>query len=309
MYLPYLRGKQFELIALRELVEEALISDRVVPIIEPIKLTSTLKTTLKKFVELQKKIGIVLNPTVGDFVNEYKNGEKDKAFEELLASEYIIKAYIMNENTNDDLKWLKDLGYEPSELLVINTDSNHIAQYKSAFERVIPQYTLIPDNTLCRRSVTAGKVLFEDRFVKEVRNSDYKDRDIFFSADHLYYQSEDYVGFSDYSIIGDGFNETGFAPYAVAIHIVYFDEENHLKVKSFVSDSNDDIRDPARKYGQALAYLVPWAQKRGEDTKAIRRFIEHQQNGTYPGLGTIKKLSIMHHLELMSQYLEVEMVK
>ena len=37
MYFPYLRGRQFELIALRELLENDLIGDKIIPIIEPIK--------------------------------------------------------------------------------------------------------------------------------------------------------------------------------------------------------------------------------------------------------------------------------
>ncbi|WP_153052429.1 sce7725 family protein, partial [Streptococcus suis] len=46
MYFPYLRGRQYELIALRELLENDTLSKRVVPIIEPVKLSSTLINTL-----------------------------------------------------------------------------------------------------------------------------------------------------------------------------------------------------------------------------------------------------------------------
>ena len=37
MYFPYLRGRQFELVALRELLELDLISEKIVPVIEPVK--------------------------------------------------------------------------------------------------------------------------------------------------------------------------------------------------------------------------------------------------------------------------------
>ena len=36
MYFPYLRGRQFELIALRELVGKDVLSSRITPIIEPV---------------------------------------------------------------------------------------------------------------------------------------------------------------------------------------------------------------------------------------------------------------------------------
>ena len=45
MYFPYLRGRQFELIALRELVEHQLIGKHIYPVIEPVKLSSTLTKT------------------------------------------------------------------------------------------------------------------------------------------------------------------------------------------------------------------------------------------------------------------------
>lgn len=43
MYYPYLRGKQNELFAIRELLEKGLIGDCIQPIIEPIKYTTTFK--------------------------------------------------------------------------------------------------------------------------------------------------------------------------------------------------------------------------------------------------------------------------
>lgn len=43
MYYPYLRGKQNELFAIKELLEKGLIGDCIQPIIEPIKYTTTFK--------------------------------------------------------------------------------------------------------------------------------------------------------------------------------------------------------------------------------------------------------------------------
>lgn len=49
MYFPHLRGKQFELIALRELVG-VLNSDKVMPIIEPLKSnTKSIETARLKY--------------------------------------------------------------------------------------------------------------------------------------------------------------------------------------------------------------------------------------------------------------------
>ncbi len=39
MYFPYFRGRQYELLALKELAAKSLISSFVVPVIEPVKLS------------------------------------------------------------------------------------------------------------------------------------------------------------------------------------------------------------------------------------------------------------------------------
>jgi len=164
---------------------------------------------------------------------------------------------------------------------------------------------LIPDERLFKRTIGKNKVMLGDKFIKQERNVDYeKNDDEFFSDDHLFYQDEGYKGFSDFSTVGESFSESGYAPFAVAIHIVYFDAENNLRIKHFVSDSNQDIKDPAKKFYQALSKLAKWQKTVNMKTYAINKFIEHFNNQTYPGLGTVKKLSIMHHIELMSKYLD-----
>lgn len=49
MYFPYLRGRQYELLALRDLLNEDLLSPYVIPIIEPVKVASTILTTINAF--------------------------------------------------------------------------------------------------------------------------------------------------------------------------------------------------------------------------------------------------------------------
>jgi hypothetical protein len=103
-------------------------------------------------------------------------------------------------------------------------------------------------------------------------------------------------------VVGDDYSESGFAPYAVAIHITYFDEHKNLRIIHFVSDSNDDVRDPGGKFYKAVSKLYKWQKGKNIGTFGIKEFIKHYEEGTYPGLGTVKKLSIMHHIELVSQF-------
>lgn len=307
MYFPYLRGKQNELIALRELAEEDLISNEIFPIIEPIKLTTTLITTLHKFVEKQIPIAVVHNPQVGEFNREYENlsdHQIKQSYQDIFENDTIFISHIMNGNSENELSNLSANGIENKNMLIVHNSESNIRQFLSVFNEDPPQYNIIPDRTSIRRSVESHKVLLSDGFPREDRKADYLNRpEDPFTSDHLFYQEEGYVGFSDYSIVGSTYIDSGFAPHAVAIHVVYFDDENRIKIKHFVSDSNQDYTDPAGKFAEALQKLMNWQEEAQLDTYAMSKFEEHYNAGTYPGLGSIKKLSIMHHLELMNKYL------
>lgn len=308
MYFPYLRAKQFELIALRELVEYGLIGTRVLPIIEPVKFSSTLIKTIEQFSIEKKYIGVVRNPQVGNFLNEIGNVNNDKSVEkliELLKFQTVLSSHITNENSVFQLMQLLEQGINKNDIILIHNNRDYLSQYADTFDDTAARYNLIPDESVYRRTVRHNRILFNDKFAKKTRNTDYtEDEDEFFSDDHLYYEEDGYKGFSDYSIIGSDYNETGFAPYAVAIHIVYFDKKNNLRIRHFVSDSNKDTKDPAGKFGEALVKLVEWNKTQNLNTYGIRQLISHFDKGTYPGLGTVKKLSLMHHIELMSKFLD-----
>lgn len=308
MYFPYFRGRQYELLALFELVEANRLGDQVIPIIEPVKPSSTFIKTLNAFVNNGRKLAVILNPQVGSFTKEIedekKNGIKSK-YEELLKNRLIIKAHILNKKSQGQLELLEEQGFYKKDLLVICNNRDYLDLYSEIFSST-PRYTLIPDESIYRRKVRKKRVLLADKFAKQSRNIDYAEiDDEAFSDDHLYYSEDGYVGFSDYSIVGDNFFESGFAPYAVALHIVYLSEEDDsLRIKHFVSDSNDDITNPAGKFYEALEKLNDWDMAHEMDTLGLEGLLEHYENETYPGLGTVKKLSIMHHIELVGQYLD-----
>ncbi|MBU9723438.1 sce7725 family protein [Bacillus alkalicola] len=310
MYFPYLRGRQYELIAIRELAELGLISNLVKPVVEPIKPTTTLLKTINSFIENELELAVIHNPRVGNFSDEYRilsNEKLKENFQNAFKNPFIIVSHIINENSYHELDSLFKDGHTREELLLINNDGDNIDNYLKIFDNAKPRFNLIPDATSIRRRVRENKVLLADKFDKLVRNSDYLDKeDSYFSEDHLFYKDEGYIGFSDYSIVGSEYSESGFAPYAVAIHIVYKDNNNCFRVKHFVSDSNEDYRDPAGKFSEALDKLMQWQSDMKINTYAMSEFRKHYEKGTYPGLGPIKKLAIMHHIELVSNFLDEE---
>lgn len=314
MYFPYIRGRQYELLALRELVENELMSNHVIPVVEPVKLSPTLVNMMEKFIEAAHPVSIIRNPAVGSFTADWESANGNiraagykKRFTELYKSEKIIKAFIMQTDSDYILNnWEKE-GANKSDLIVICRDRGSMDSYDRFYGSTLPRYTLIPDERFFKHKVRHNKVLLDDKFVKQDRNADYEEVfEEFFSDDHLYYMEDNFVGFSDYSIVGDDYFEAGFAPYAVAIHIVYFDSDQNLRIIHFVSESNDDISNPALKYYEAVSKLHQWYNENSQSidlTLGLQTFLNHYDNKTYPGLGTVKKLSLMHHIELIGNYL------
>lgn len=313
MYFPYLRGRQFDLIAIRELLENDLIDENIIPIIEPIKLTSTLISTLSLFVEKERDILIIQNPSVGNFANELEGHDLYDGYVDLLKSKFVIISHILNENSSRQIQEITlNIGKDIKDLAIIHRDISLLPMYKQIYLGDKPEYNIIPDEQSFRRKLrNQNLICIKDKFVKQKRNTDYVlKQDEFFSEEHLHYSSENLKGFSDYSVVGDDYSEGGFAPYAIALHIVYFsqddNDDNILRIRHFVSDSNEDIRDPALKCAQALGKLDSWLatiEKNKVETYAINRLLEYYSKGSYPGLPSLKKLAIMHHIQLVNVFL------
>lgn len=313
MYLPYLRGRQYELLALQELAVHKLIGEHVVPIVEPVKLSSTLINTMEDFVNNKYPIAIIQNPSVGTFIsdmqsiqNDTKEADYKQRFLIQNQNPIIIKAIIMQQDITVLLKHFTTDGTNQEMPLIINTNRDCLPLYETIFEKNSPRFVLIPDESIFRRKIHSNRVMLDDKFAKQSRNADYKHiEDEFFSDDHLYYKDDGFIGFSDYSIVGNDYIESGFAPHAVAIHIVYFAAHKTLRIHHFVSESNDDIYNPALKFYEAVSKLAEWYDKNQNTIKktlGLEIFLQHYKKQTYPGLGTIKKLSIMHHIELMNSF-------
>ena len=298
MYCPYLRGKLYELKAVEELIEKKKITDEIVPIIEPVSETSVFDNFVTYMVKNKRKFIGILNPQVGSYkTNNINNYGK---------SEYFIEGRIIKSQSDiDELQKMSSESSEKFAAIFVDSRSSNLDVSKIDNNEI---YKVIPDSASFRQKFNNLDecILLDDKFIKQKRNSDYlKIASEFFSKDHQLYKKAGYIGFSDYSIIGEEFSDSGFAPYAVSIHIVYFDDDNALKVRHFTSLSNSDTRDQNRKVQEALEKFTKWYNNEPQKNHSfgadyLKESYEKNQNH---GLGVLKKCSIMHHLEIMNKYL------
>lgn len=312
MYFPYLRGKQFELIALRELCSLLGRSNHLSPIIEPVKeATVTLEKTIDCLIRANINFNLIVNPQVGDFKKNY-TPLLSLINNKLAQYENFQPTVIVDHNTVfKNLK--KIVSASPSkDLTVICLNiPNDIEVFFDFLEEKDVKYVIINEDINSKRflrdirKLDLNKISLTDPFISEKRNADYSKEDHkFFSDEHLFYKEEGFVGYSDYTVIGKEYIESGFLPYAVAIHLTYPQKNKEFWIKHFVSDSNEDTTDVAGKFGEALIKLIDFIDKNSIDTLACEEFRKLASTESYPGLGSIKKLSIMNHIELVNNYFE-----
>lgn len=105
------------------------------------------------------------------------------------------------------------------------------------------------------------------------------------------------------------FSENGGPAYVVTIHLSYInkDQYDEMYVKHYSSYDDNSPTNPGGKFINALSSAVKDITSTPSifyKTMATKELISLYKNRHYPGLGQIKKLSIMHHIETLCDYLE-----
>lgn len=308
MYHPYLRGKQNELILLRE--NAKLLGEAgMIPIIEPVKKNlAPLEKAIKSLSKESVPFILIVNPRNGDFKNDSLPLFSDLIDTTLRDYEQFCLGYIVDAQSSlIDVKSFLDDNTDRSIAFIHNgyPKAKELGLLINQFDNV-KKHIFLDDQILYRRQFNKDgvkKVLVKDGFQKN-RNKDYSDVEIF-SELHLTYNELGMDGFGDFLIVGDEYSESGGPAYAVAIHLTYLNEDEVMYIRHFVSDRNDTPTDPAGKFAEALSKLVARVE---EDeliykSEAYKQYKDFHDRGHFPGLGYVKKLSMQHHIETLAKFL------
>ena len=314
MYYPYLRGKQFELLALREFSREFENNHTIVPIIEPVKKqVNGLNAAALSMIENGMKFAVILNPSDGDYRHTGIDNDILMSLTALTADrDNWIPAYIYKHNGKTLLEHAKQNNL--SNLMIIfpsgaDVNDEVLMEFLSKDEVAFVVSGNLSNNRSARgRLLRLGKALIslEDRFNERPRNADYANEvDEIFSEDFAYYKNDGLAGFADYTPMAKDFIEGGMLPYAIAIHLTYQKSDDQIFVHHFVSDNNFDQSNIRGKFHEAAVKIAPFFNNNGlYHTSAIDELIRRADSDDgYPGLGYIKKLSVKNHLELITHIL------
>ncbi len=311
MYHPYLKGKQNELILLRE--NAKLISDSfMIPIIEPVKKnTAPLNKAIQSLMQENVEFIVTINPKHGDYKSNplplIENALNIIGDYEKFSMAYIVDANssllnvkdFLNEHTNKSIVFIHNGFPKPKELAELLSEFENIK--KHIFMDNQKRYQRLFKNQNIER------ILIRDGFEKRDSNGQYPN-DESFSELHLTFDEEGMNGFGDFLIAGDTYSESGGPAYNVAIHLTYLNEDEIMNIRHFLSNKMEipTPKDPAGKFAEALSRLMVAFEE--EDSlllkgKAYLKFKELYDTDHFPGLGVVKKLSMQHHLELLAKFL------
>nr|WP_240902155.1 sce7725 family protein [Arthrobacter silviterrae] len=308
MYYPYLRGKQFELLAIKELADVMRESKSVHPVIEPVRDVDSSNTLLRNMAVLaQKRVPstVIINPQVGEIKGTNKSEQLLATLRPILDVNPQMKIGIILSNDEELVKLTHILNHQDRQFKVdLFYGSSNIQNecMNNLSKSCDVDIHFAEDKYVTRRYrstfPTRRTALLRDSFARQIRNQDYFTLgESIFSEDHLFFREDNYVGFGDFQTIGSQFNEGGALPRVVAIHLTYQrPNEEAIYIRHFCSTPNGSSADTAGKYFEALTKLVTFVDENRLDNSAIATFRSHLTNRSYAGLGVIKKLSIQNHI-------------
>jgi hypothetical protein len=310
MYHPYFRGKQYELITIREMAP-LIQTAGFRPIIEPVKdVLSGLHKALNAVVEVGGRAIVVVNPHHGDLSGA------GAPLTELLRTKYLglpgISAGILlrqDMTLNEVLVCIEKhkahtpvlihAGFSEAKALAerlgeLTKDQSHV--FFEAFCGKLYQ----------KHFKAAHRILLRDGFQRK-KNREY---DLLepFSDLHATFKDEGMDGFGDFLIVGDEYSESGGPAYTIAIHLTFIDpdQDDLMQIYHFKSERQDTPTDPAGKFAEALAEMMRILGAPGSskvlETDAVKEFRSLYEKGHFPGLGYVKKLSMQHHIETLADY-------
>ncbi|MCE2895840.1 MAG: sce7725 family protein [Flammeovirgaceae bacterium] len=308
MYYPFLRARQFELIALRELATEEATQGVIIPILEPVKEThNNLNLAHKVFQEKGQKAYIVVNPLFGELAGD------SQFYIEYLATlngEVFLPAFHYRDNAKYINQSIVQFGLANCMLICENDIEGDDTNFKSIAELGAVSLITVNDpgrnRSLNRyiRSLQKGFVRLDDLFEKKDRNSDFLDiTEHRFSEEHIHYVTEGFQGFSDFTVLPSEYVEGGSTPRAVVIHLTYLNTQSEIWIRHFTSETNDSIANVQGKFAEAAAKAVNYCRLNGLSNSAITELETYFDTEHYPGLGMVKKLSIKNHILVLSYFL------
>lgn len=281
-YYPYFRGKQFDLLAIKALIQEKKLSEMIRPVIEPVKNSRTLTGTLKELGRNDGSFYLIENPQAGDFLTETGRQE--------LAEINVPKAHILTGPLGDSDK---------QGLLI----AEKAAAVSEGLATEVP--VIVPFEFRIMRKIHAPQILSEDPFTR-IRNSYYsQSADETFSDSYQTFKRRGFVGFSDFTLDSRIYYDQSYPSQTLVLHLSY-PTTNEVRIRHFTA-SEEELPLKAQFLQVMDQVLLVEKQLFGmERTSGVQLLADAYEASRFPGMGVMRKAAVMHHLEVMGRVLQAD---
>lgn len=308
VYMPYLHGKQEELLAVLELCPS--LSSLVVPIVKPVNVDPTYTVSRLARIGESVRYALITNsdkgphgqpPSYAQVAAILRNPSIAKN------AQNVFPAFEMRGGIS--LLEFAQFNRDFSDRRCVVIHKNHT--HRPAQLRKTMRLSVDPVHVFIEPGVSAGsfsslpsvaRIVVRNGFHARERNSEYPSQSAFDDIVYQYRQRKLH-GFGDFCMIGDAYSATGGPARAVALHLTE-DRGTGLVMNHFVSHSVGV--DTTTMYFEALDRLVRYV---GDPPRAnlgshgTRAYLQSYLNRHFPSLGPPKRWSIMHHIELVQRIL------
>ncbi|MCK0768824.1 sce7725 family protein [Chromohalobacter canadensis] len=307
MYWPFFRSKQEEMIALKEL-GPYLGSNLVVPVIKPHDAASRVEGQISRVLQTGLRAALIVNtnegspvPAVADVMameNSLENAYPNQVFPTLEVHPGVTAADVSGflNTYSGRTQVFVHRAHTLSAAIFPASDAIHIFESNG----VSPQFVSCFSASRC--------VILRDGFKKQSVNGGYPSVSYFDDLAYSY-RIHGYDGFGDFAAIGDvPYNTGGGQPSHVALHLTEPHQNNTFHCRHFVSAVPPATTDVQTKYFDALAQLIGHTGSPGVgpfSTFGVSDYCNNYVAGNFPGLGSPKRWSTKHHIQLLHSVLDV----
>lgn len=306
MYYPYFRGKQFDLITIREcapLMAEAGFT----PIVEPVKEgLNGLRRAIDAVNAAEGNLILIVNPANG------QHTEDPAALTALMQDELnehdnIAPGVLLSEGMTIEAIMALCNSYRERQITLVHSGfTDRTLADRLLREGMAIRHIFVGDNRLYRKHFKGEeRILVMNGFEKRANRLHPKYEE--FSDLHVTFEELGMDGFGDFLIVGADYSDGGGPAYSVAIHLTCIDpaKDDAMFIHHFKSIRYETPTDPAGKFAEALENLAAEVNSEGTcilKTDAVQEFLSLRDTGHFPGLGYAKKLSMNHHIETLAAY-------
>ncbi|WP_062383362.1 sce7725 family protein [Demequina iriomotensis] len=329
MYFPILRGKRFELLAMRDLAAQLANHHQVFPVVEPVRegtVATDLRRALETWSDANGVSGVVVNPTVGDFSSRgpasdiltelvpwsesLMAGVRPEPYAIVAVGSDVASAAKVIEEVVDALGESYPVGIWIAQRADQDEIANLVVETRASLQLVMGEHARVVRRAGRAASPRPLRVAVSDPFPVRETNAGYESgAEQVFTEEHQYLRDESLEGFADFGTIGNRFRDGGGAPRHVVIHWTYRrgSDSSPVMLRHFKSSDESAVAPVQVKYAEAARALLAFADEMNlPETLGLNGIREYDKSGSFPGLGMLKKLSIMNHLAVMDEAVGAE---